>query len=128
MSDEFTSDIVTEFKENKGSITRGDTTFKLAEYYGFCWGVERAVAMAFQARKHFPDQVHYTSHDKAVLLLLFRYNSKQPVTVYALVVCIYAKVYGIGIGCSGIVDVQRYSRMICLGVCIHRCICIRTDR
>lgn len=58
MSDEFTSDIISEFKENKGTITRGDTTFKLAEYYGFCWGVERAVAMAFQARKHFPDQVH----------------------------------------------------------------------
>lgn len=57
MSDEFTSDIISEFKENKGTITRGDTTFKLAEYYGFCWGVERAVAMAFQARKHFPDQV-----------------------------------------------------------------------
>lgn len=57
MSDEFTSSIVTEFKENKGTVTRGDTTFKLAEYYGFCWGVERAVAMAFQARKHFPDQV-----------------------------------------------------------------------
>ena len=57
MSDEFTSDIISEFKENKGTISRGDTTFKLAEYYGFCWGVERAVAMAFQARKHFPDQV-----------------------------------------------------------------------
>lgn len=59
MSDEFTSDIISEFKENKGTITRGDTTFKLAEYYGFCWGVERAVAMAFQARKHFPDQVRW---------------------------------------------------------------------
>lgn len=58
MSEEFTSSIVKEFKENKGTVVRGDTTFRLAEYYGFCWGVERAVAMAFQARKHFPDQVH----------------------------------------------------------------------
>ena len=59
MSDEFTSKIVTEFKENNGRITRGDTTFRLATDYGFCWGVERAVAMAFQARQHFPDQVFY---------------------------------------------------------------------
>lgn len=57
MSDEFTSKIVPEFKENGGTVTRGDVTFRLAENYGFCWGVERAVAMAFQARKHFPDQV-----------------------------------------------------------------------
>lgn len=57
MVDEFTSNIVTEFKENNGRVTRGDTTFRLAQDYGFCWGVERAVAMAFQARKHFPDQV-----------------------------------------------------------------------
>ena len=57
MSDEFTSKIVGEFKANNGRITRGDTTFRLAQDYGFCWGVERAVAMAFQARKHFPDQV-----------------------------------------------------------------------
>ncbi|CAB1107772.1 unnamed protein product [Ectocarpus sp. CCAP 1310/34] len=63
MSDEFTSDIISEFKENKGSITRGDTTFKLAEYYGFCWGVERAVAMAFQARKHFPDQTMHITNE-----------------------------------------------------------------
>lgn len=60
MSDEFTSNIVTEFKENKGVVERGDVTFRLAEYYGFCWGVERAIAMAFQARKHFPDQVKLT--------------------------------------------------------------------
>lgn len=57
MSDEFTSKIVKEFKENNGRITRGDTTFRLATDYGFCWGVERAVAMAFQARQHFPEQV-----------------------------------------------------------------------
>lgn len=57
MSDEFTSDIVAEFKANGGTVVRGDVTFRLAQDYGFCWGVERAVAMAFQARKHFPDKV-----------------------------------------------------------------------
>ncbi|CAM9416773.1 unnamed protein product [Chrysoparadoxa australica] len=35
---------------------------KLAQSYGFCWGVERAIAMSFQARKHFQDQrVHITN-------------------------------------------------------------------
>eukprot|EP00752_Nemacystus_decipiens_P010478 g9335.t2 len=63
MSDEFTSTIVKEFKDNKGVVTRGDTTFKLAEYYGFCWGVERAVAMAFQARKHFPEQTMHITNE-----------------------------------------------------------------
>ena len=33
----------------------GDVTFKLAEAYGFCWGVERAVQMAYEAKKQFPD-------------------------------------------------------------------------
>lgn len=63
MSDEFTSKIVTEFKENNGRITRGDTTFRLATDYGFCWGVERAVAMAFQARQHFPDQTMHITNE-----------------------------------------------------------------
>ncbi|CAM9665999.1 unnamed protein product, partial [Hapterophycus canaliculatus] len=63
MSDEFTSNIVAEFKENKGVVERGDVTFRLAEYYGFCWGVERAIAMAFQARKHFPDQTMHITNE-----------------------------------------------------------------
>eukprot|EP00904_Undaria_pinnatifida_P010157 jgi/Undpi1/6271/HiC_scaffold_20.g08755.m1 len=63
MSDEFTSKIVKEFKENNGRITRGDTTFRLATDYGFCWGVERAVAMAFQARQHFPEQTMHITNE-----------------------------------------------------------------
>lgn len=45
-----------------GIITRGDITVKLAEYYGFCWGVERAIAMAYEARSHFPTStIHITN-------------------------------------------------------------------
>lgn len=63
MAEEFTSKIVSEFKANDGTIVRGDTTFRLAQDYGFCWGVERAVAMAFQARKHFPDQTMHITNE-----------------------------------------------------------------
>ena len=34
---------------------KGDVTVKLADAYGFCWGVERAVQMAYEARKQYPD-------------------------------------------------------------------------
>lgn len=37
-------------------------TVSLAEAYGYCWGVERAVQMAYEARARFPDsQLHITN-------------------------------------------------------------------
>lgn len=36
--------------------TWGNVTVKLAESYGFCWGVERAVQIAYEARKQFPTE------------------------------------------------------------------------
>ena len=42
-------------RENGNVHVDGDVTFKLAEAYGFCWGVERAVQMAYEAKKQFPD-------------------------------------------------------------------------
>ena len=41
---EFTSSLVAEMRANKGVLKRGDVTVKLAENFGFCWGVERAVS------------------------------------------------------------------------------------
>jgi len=62
MVQEFTSPLVAELRANKGTITRGDVTIKLAEFYGFCWGVERAIAMAYEARAHFPEKtIHITN-------------------------------------------------------------------
>jgi len=43
MVTEFSSTLIAELKQNKGIVKRGDITIKMAEYYGFCWGVERAV-------------------------------------------------------------------------------------
>uniref|UniRef100_A0A0C9S8A8 4-hydroxy-3-methylbut-2-enyl diphosphate reductase n=1 Tax=Wollemia nobilis TaxID=56998 RepID=A0A0C9S8A8_9CONI len=56
MSKEYNSDIIKTLKENNNEYTWGNVTVKLAESFGFCWGVERAVQIAYEARKQFPDQ------------------------------------------------------------------------
>jgi len=45
----------------KGNSLQGDITVRLA--YGFCWGVERAVQMAYEARKAFPDRKLYVTNE-----------------------------------------------------------------
>uniref|UniRef100_A0A7N0T1W6 4-hydroxy-3-methylbut-2-enyl diphosphate reductase n=1 Tax=Kalanchoe fedtschenkoi TaxID=63787 RepID=A0A7N0T1W6_KALFE len=56
MSKEYTSDVIKTLKENGFEYTWGNVTVKLAESYGFCWGVERAVQIAYEARKQFPEE------------------------------------------------------------------------
>lgn len=52
---DISGDIIKTLKENGNEYTWGSVTVKLAEAYGFCWGVERAVQIAYEARKQFPD-------------------------------------------------------------------------
>ncbi|KAJ8450866.1 hypothetical protein Cgig2_032491 [Carnegiea gigantea] len=56
MNREYTSDIIKTLKENGNEYKWGNVTVKLAEAYGFCWGVERAVQIAYEARKQFPTE------------------------------------------------------------------------
>lgn len=49
-------DIVETLKKNGYEYTWGNVTVKLAESFGFCWGVERAVQIAYEARKQFPSE------------------------------------------------------------------------
>ncbi|MGB3650207.1 MAG: 4-hydroxy-3-methylbut-2-enyl diphosphate reductase [Rivularia sp. (in: cyanobacteria)] len=53
---EYQSSLIQEIRDNNYTLTRGDVTIRLAEAFGFCWGVERAVAMAYETRKHFPTE------------------------------------------------------------------------
>lgn len=50
--------------------THKDVQVTLAQAYGYCWGVERAVQMAYEARKQYPEQkLHITNeiiHNPAV--------------------------------------------------------------
>ncbi len=52
----YQSDLIQELRSNNYSLVRGDVTIRLAQSFGFCWGVERAVAMAYETRKHFPTE------------------------------------------------------------------------
>jgi 4-hydroxy-3-methylbut-2-enyl diphosphate reductase len=56
MQTEYQSGLIQEIRDNNYTLTRGDVTIKLAEAFGFCWGVERAVAMAYETRQHFPTE------------------------------------------------------------------------
>lgn len=53
---EYESELVAELRTSGNVISRLGITVKLAEAFGFCWGVDRAVSMAYQARRHFPDK------------------------------------------------------------------------
>ncbi len=50
------SPIVEKLRDRGGSLQIGKTTVRLAEQFGFCYGVERAIDLAYAARRVFPDQ------------------------------------------------------------------------
>ncbi len=52
----YESDLIAELKEGGNTLTRNGITVRLAEAFGFCWGVDRAVSMAYETRRHFPDR------------------------------------------------------------------------
>ena len=56
MATSYQSGLIQELRANGNVLTRGDVTIRLAQAFGFCWGVERAVAMAYEARKQFPTE------------------------------------------------------------------------
>lgn len=53
---EYQSSLIQELRDNGYHLQRGEVTIRLAESFGFCWGVERAVAMAYETRQQFPSQ------------------------------------------------------------------------
>ncbi len=52
----YQSDLIAKLRDNGYSLERGRLTVRLAEAFGFCWGVERAVAMAYETRRHYPTE------------------------------------------------------------------------
>src|SRR5437764_15284085 len=52
----YRSDIVDKVRRNGGIISVGEVTVRLAKQFGFCYGVERAIDLAYAARKVFQDR------------------------------------------------------------------------
>src|ERR1700675_3298662 len=59
LDSDYTGHLVDLLKDREYSLTVGDVTIRLAKEFGFCYGVERAVEYAYQARKKFPDRTIY---------------------------------------------------------------------
>ncbi len=55
----YRSNLVERIRANGHVLSAGDLTVKLAKEFGFCYGVERAIDLAYAARKVFPDQPIY---------------------------------------------------------------------
>ncbi len=52
----YRSEIVEKLRLSGGTLTRGGVTIKLAKQFGFCYGVERAIDLAYAAAKVFTKQ------------------------------------------------------------------------
>jgi 4-hydroxy-3-methylbut-2-en-1-yl diphosphate reductase len=55
----YRSGLVERIRASGHVLSAGDLTIKLAKEFGFCYGVERAIDLAYAARKVFPDQPIY---------------------------------------------------------------------
>jgi 4-hydroxy-3-methylbut-2-en-1-yl diphosphate reductase len=53
---DYQGEIIQNIRNNGHQMQQGDITIRLAAAMGFCWGVERAVSMAYEARQHFPEE------------------------------------------------------------------------
>ncbi len=51
----YRSPIVEKLREGGGTLAIGRTTLRLAQQFGFCYGVERAIDLAYASRRVFPD-------------------------------------------------------------------------
>lgn len=59
VEEHYRSPLVEAIKARGGTLTVGNTTVRLAKDFGFCYGVERAIDLAYAARKVFADRKVY---------------------------------------------------------------------
>ncbi|KAG2445385.1 hypothetical protein HXX76_000007 [Chlamydomonas incerta] len=58
-----TSGLVAQMRTLNNLWKEGDVTVKLAKAYGYCWGVERAVRMAYEARMAHPEKKVFVTNE-----------------------------------------------------------------
>mmetsp|Transcript_26900 Transcript_26900/g.39359 ORF Transcript_26900/g.39359 Transcript_26900/m.39359 type:complete len:454 (-) Transcript_26900:152-1513(-) len=62
MDEQFKSPLVGELKSSQFVVEKDGVRVHLAKEFGFCWGVERSIALAYEAVEHFPDRkLHITN-------------------------------------------------------------------
>jgi 4-hydroxy-3-methylbut-2-enyl diphosphate reductase len=59
LSSDYTGQLVDLLRARDYTLHAGDVTVRLAREFGFCYGVERAVEYAYQARAKFPERTIY---------------------------------------------------------------------
>jgi 4-hydroxy-3-methylbut-2-enyl diphosphate reductase len=59
LAESYHSALVQQIKDNDYRFQSGRLTIHLAREFGFCYGVDRAVDYAYQARRRFPDRTVY---------------------------------------------------------------------
>jgi 4-hydroxy-3-methylbut-2-enyl diphosphate reductase len=56
LDQDYGSSLMARIKELGYAATAGDLTIRLAREFGFCYGVDRAIEYAYEAKKRFPDR------------------------------------------------------------------------
>lgn len=63
LQDDYHSQIVDVLRERGFRLRMGDVEFRLAREFGFCYGVDRAVDLAYETRRHFPGKTLYITNE-----------------------------------------------------------------
>jgi len=63
LQQDYHSRLVDVVREGGHRLEAGDVTIRLAEEFGFCYGVDRAVDLAYETREHFPDKTLYLTNE-----------------------------------------------------------------
>src|SRR6266550_3021882 len=100
LDSDYTGHLVDLLKAQDYTLTKDDITIRLAKEFGFCYGVERAVDYAYQARKKFPDRTIYLAGE---IIHNPHVNSKlQAMGINFLLLGSGAREAGSGIDFSGV--------------------------
>ena len=63
LEESYHSSLIEQMKASNYQLSIGDLTICLAQEFGFCYGVDRAVDLAYETRKRFPDRKIYLTSE-----------------------------------------------------------------
>src|SRR3990167_10361249 len=63
LQESYHSPLIDQIKASNFQYSAGDITIYLAEEFGFCYGVDRAVDLAYETRKRFPERKIYLTSE-----------------------------------------------------------------